>query len=140
MRRWLAFVLVLLLSPPVMAQAPASPADQAAIRQVIGAQMAAFRRDDASAAFAFAAPEIQEKFRNAALFLEMVRVGYPAVYRPRSVEFADLVPNGDSLIQRVLLVGADGRTEVAHYVMERQADGTWRISGCYLTKSDDRST
>lgn len=73
-------------------------------------------------------------------FLAMVRRGYAPVYRPRAVEFRELAETDGALVQRVVLVGPDGVPEVALYVMERQPDGTWRIAGCFLAKSDERMT
>ena len=34
--------------------------------------------------------------------------------------------------QKMLVVGPDGKTYEALYSMEKQPDGTWRISGCTL--------
>jgi hypothetical protein len=44
------------------------------------------------------------------------------------------------LVQRVLLVGPDGVPVTALYFMEQQPDGSWKISGCVLTISEDKST
>ena len=115
-----------------VAQAPASQADRAAIRAVIGDQISAFRRDDGDAAFAFAAPSIRDMFGTADRFMAMVRGGYQPVYRPRQVEFGDLMLKEGALTQVVHVVGPDGIPVTALYFMERQADGTWRISGCSL--------
>jgi len=41
---------------------------------------------------------------------------------------------GGTIIQRVELVGPDGVPALAHYVMQRQSDGSWRINGCFLTR------
>ncbi|WP_374449383.1 DUF4864 domain-containing protein [Stella sp.] len=136
-RRLAALLLLALLAAPASAQ---SPADRAAIERVIRDQMAAFLADDAGAAFAFAAPSIQAMFGTPENFLAMVRSGYAPVYRPRAVEFAELGLSHGVLVQRVLVTGPDGMPEVAHYMMERQPDGRWRIAGCVLTRSEDRTT
>ena len=73
-------------------------------------------------------------------FMAMVRDGYPQVYRPREVEFRDLADIGGRLTQRVLLVGPDGDVVVAHYFMQRQPDGAWRIDGCVLAGSVESAT
>ncbi len=73
-------------------------------------------------------------------FMQMVRTGYGAVYRPREVQFLDLVVEQGELAQRVLFVGPDGVPVIAYYFMERQPDGSWRISGVTLRPSDDRTT
>ena len=118
----LPFVLLLLPSPAARAQEAvplAMPAgDQSAIRQVIEQQLQAFQHDDGEAAFAFASPDIQGIFRDPASFLAMVRGGYMPVYRPREVEFRDIVSYQDHPTQRVLLVGPDNVPVVAYYLME----------------------
>jgi hypothetical protein len=119
--------------------ARADDADQAAIRQVIESQLSAFQRDDASGAYAHASPMIQQKFGNADIFLEMVRTGYVAVYRPREVEFRDLVRRDGLIIQELFVVGPDGRPVLALYEMQRQPDGSWRINGCYFAAAPDQS-
>lgn len=116
--------------------------DGEAIRSVIAAQMEAFARDDGDAAFAFAAPMIRQKFGDATNFMAMVKSGYAAVYRPRKVTFGDLIAPGSRLpVQRVYVVGPDGSLLAFDYVMERQADGEWRIAGVYQHRapSDGRT-
>jgi hypothetical protein len=139
MRRFL--LALLLLVAPAAAQVPATdvaPGDHAAIRGVIAGQMAAFRRDDGAAAFAFASPGIQRIFGNPDNFMAMVRGGFQPVYRPRDVAFRELLRLGDTLIQPVEVIGPDGVAQLALYAMEQQADGSWRIAGCELVAMPDR--
>jgi hypothetical protein len=136
--RWL--VLLLVLTAPLAARADGvAPADAAAIRQVIEGQMSAFRADDWNAAFGFAAPAIQTKFGSTEIFRQMVTGGYQPVYRPKSVEFRALKPTEQGPTQEVFVIGPDGLSYLAYYTMERQADGSWRISGCYLLRAPDQS-
>ena len=111
-------------------------ADQAAIRALIGDQIAAFQRDDDAAAYALAAPGIQDMFPSVESFMAMVRGSYTPVYRPRSVVFGPLVEEPGGPLQRVFVTGPDGLHYVAIYSLERQADGSWRISGCALVRDD----
>lgn len=112
-------------------------ADRAAMEDVIRRQIDAFRRDDGQAAFSFATPDIRRMFRTPEIFMSMVRQGYAPVYRPREVEFRDVIERDGAVVQRVYLVGPDGTPVIALYTMERQSDGIWKIGGCTLLKSDD---
>lgn len=111
------------------------PADRDAIRATIQTQLDAFRRDDARGAYAEAAPGIRDLFPTPDIFLEMVRRGYPPVYRPRSTEFTGLVMENGQLVQQVEIVGPDGMPHLALYTMVKQPDGSWRIAGCAIAAS-----
>jgi hypothetical protein len=124
----------------VDAAAALAEADRAAIRGIIERQIEAFRRDDGAAAFGFASPAIQRQFGTPENFLSMVRRGYAPVYRPQDVAFGPLVTIEGRIVQRVTVVGPDGRPVLALYIMEQQPDGTWRINGCILTTSDEKTT
>ena len=117
------------------AQADLSAADRMAIRGVINRQIEAFRHDDAEAAFSFASPGIQDQFGTPGRFLDMVRRAYPAVHRPRAMEFTGLRLDDGAVVQEVELVGPDGALELALYTMERDSAGAWRIAGCTLVPS-----
>ncbi len=114
-------------------------ADRTAIKEVIQAQMAAFQADDALLAFSFAAPGIQSMFDDPMRFIDMVKQGYMPVYRPREVEFADLLHIHGQPTQRVVVVGPDNGVFNAFYSMEQQNDGSWRIGGCVLQPIQDRA-
>ncbi len=139
MRHALLAVL-LLVGLSARAQGVVSPADGAEIGRVITAQIEAFRRDDADAAFAFATPGIQAKFGDSAHFLQAVKQAYPQVYRPRSFRFLDRGAAAGLVTQRVEIVGADGRLVTAVYDMSHQGDGSWRIDGCRLEKTSLQET
>ena len=105
--------------------------DRAVIRSVIERQMVAFQENDAISAFAFASLGIQQQFGTPENFMHMVTTGYPAVYRPRSVLFEDIVTLSGAIAQPVLLLDSNGVPVKALYLME-QSDSTWRINGCYM--------
>ncbi|WP_395682826.1 DUF4864 domain-containing protein [Inquilinus sp.] len=141
-------VLLLLLAMPAFAQAQTGDAgdstivgnaDGPAIVGVIQKQLDAFRGDRAVEAFGYASANIQHMFGTADNFLAMVRQGYPPVYRPRSVDFRELVTTEGRIVQKVLFVGPDGVPVIAEYFMERQPDGSWRIDGCRLDRRADQS-
>ncbi len=137
MRSLLAsLALSLLVSLPVAA-ADLPAGERAAIEEVVRAQLDAFQRDDGGAAFAAASPTIRDMFRTSDGFMAMVRKGYAPVYRPQFVEFVDVITYRGQPTQRVYLVGPAGRAYMAHYLMQRQADGAWRINGCVLEPLPD---
>ena len=145
MKAALSFALVLALAvitgmPKSGAgQTATDAADRAAIEDIIRDQVAAFKRDDGTTAFSYASPNIQSIFGTAEVFMRMVRQGYQPVYRPQVFEFRELVMVGLALTQKVFVIGPDGLPYHAPYIMERQADGSWRIDGCYLTQSSDEA-
>ena len=116
-----------------------SDKDRASIRQVIQSQMDAFQADDAGTAFSFAAPSIQDQFGDASRFIAMVKRGYMPVYRPRDVEFSEILEVRGKPTQRVVVVGPENGVFSAYYMMEQQPDGSWRISGCVLRPIGDRA-
>jgi hypothetical protein len=124
---------------PAKADDSVAPADATAIQQVIQGQMNAFKIDDWPAAFGYAAPSIQTKFQSPQVFSQMVTQAYQPVYRPRGVEFRAVKASEFGPTQEVFVVGPDGLSYLAYYTMEKQADGTWRISGCYLVRAEDES-
>ena len=135
----LAVLLVGLLPQGALAgeAVPLGAAEAAAIRSVIGAQLEAFQRDDGASAYSFASPTIQRKFGSVEGFMAMVQSGYPVVYRPREVAFLEARVKDGVTVQALRLVGPDGAGFVALYVMEQQADGSWRINGVTLVRNDE---
>jgi hypothetical protein len=116
----------------------ASSDDSNEIRSVILEQMEAFRQDDGAAAFAIAAPEIQTKFGDPERFMAIVAAIYPQVYRPQKVTFLDLNNTGDDVVQKVLLIGPNGRLVIALYQMI-EINGHWRIKGCALITPPEKA-
>jgi hypothetical protein len=125
----------LLLLVPVPDAYALDDSDRRAIHDVIVHQMDSFLSDDAPGAFAYAAPAIQKMFGDADTFMTMVRSGYAPVYRPKTTSFGALSDREFGVVQIVTIVDADGNFWTAIYSMEKEGDGTWRISGCRLNKA-----
>ena len=133
-----AIVLLLVLAAGIGLVAPALAADEiVAAQNVIRSQEQAFSRDDAAAAYSFAAPQIRRIFPNADIFMSMVQNGYAPVYRHRSFEFGEARAEGEWVAQRVHIVDQDGQGWEALYTLEQQADGSFKITGCTLLKVGD---
>ena len=124
----IAIAIVAALTANAAAEPELAASDRAEIRAVIEAQLDAFRADDGVTAFSYASPTIQRIFDNPKRFMTMVKTSYQPVYRPREVEFQDVIEVRGALTQLVLLVGPDNQVVTAFYEMEQQADGAWRAS------------
>jgi hypothetical protein len=109
--------------------------DVAAGQSVIRSQEEAFSRDDAAAAYTFAAPGIKSLFPSADIFMSMVRNAYAPVYRHRSFEFGEAKTSEGKIVQEVQIIDADGAAWEALYTLEPQPDGSLKIIACVLKKA-----
>lgn len=127
--------LVLLAALMIVLASPAAVADDvAAAQSVIRSQVEALGRDDAAAAYFYAAPAIHDLFPQADIFLDMVRRSYAPVYRHKSFEFGEARVFDGKIAQRVHIVDADGIPWEALYTLELESDGSVKISGCVLLR------
>ena len=111
-----------------------SRADQSAFQQIINDQIAAFNADDGLRAYSHAAPVIKQLFPSPDIFMSMVKQGYQPVYRQRSFSFGEVLDDMGRPAQEVTIVDVNGQTWTAIYSFERQANGSWKISGCRLVR------
>jgi hypothetical protein len=93
MVRITAIALCLIFAGHVQADEPVDTA-----QSVIRAQIKAFTEDDAEAAYSFASPEIQAKFPDKRLFLDMVKRSYQHLYRPSRFAFGRAKVVGDEVV------------------------------------------
>lgn len=110
-----------------------------AIQAAITAQLEAFRRNDIAAAWAIAAPNIQQRFGTPQKFVDMVNRSYPQIHNSKSAIFKGLREIDGELVQRVFVEGGPGDFVDAYYLM-KLIDGQWRITGVYMTKPKAEST
>jgi hypothetical protein len=130
-------VLILLAVFMVGFAVPARAADDiAAAQSAIRSQADALGRDDAAGAYAYAAPAIRELFAPAETFMAMVRNSYAPIYRHRSFEFGEARTSDGRIAQRVHIIDSQGEAWEALYTLEQQPDGSLKITGCVLVKSD----
>jgi hypothetical protein len=130
MRAFVLLIACLLLA------SPAGAADNVATAQsVILSQVEALGRDDAEAAYSYAAPAIRDMFPQADIFMSMVRQSYAPVYRHRSFEFGEARVSDGQIAQRVHIIDADGVPWEALYTLEQEPDGSVKIIGCVLLKA-----
>jgi hypothetical protein len=126
-----ALLALAFLSPPLPA-----PAEDAfgASRNVIEQQIEAFLKDDAAAAYAFAAPGIQARYPDQNSFFAMVKKSYQPVYKPGNYAFgrSKTVGNGAMILHELLIEGRDGKDWKAVYQLLRQPDGAYKIGGVII--------
>ncbi|WP_209835315.1 DUF4864 domain-containing protein [Ruegeria sp. HKCCE3926] len=111
-------------------------AQNAKIEANISAQIQAFKADDFATAFTFASPSIQRLFQNPDNFGQMVRNGYPMVWRPADIRFLELREIAGALWQKVMITDANGRVHILDYQMIHLEDG-WKINGVQLLGNAD---
>ena len=122
---------------PLAAMAQDSPAANDAYKAIITHQLQAIAQDDGASAYAEAAPNVQKIFPTPDVFMNMVRGGYPPVYRNKQYSFGDAGMDATGRpFQKVEILGLDGVRYEAIYFMEQQPDGTWKISGVIVGKVD----
>ena len=112
--------------------------DTEAIRDAIARQIGAFLTDNASVAFAHAAPRIQHKYRNGQAFLEAVSKAYLPIYRPLAYRFGELVKSHTGPTQMVHVTGPHGKDWIVSCFMEKQPDTAWKIAGFHVRRAPER--
>lgn len=127
------FFLVLVASCLWFATASAEEAlpPEAGIEATITAQIDAFLEDDFAEAFSYASPNIQRFFGSSDRFGQMVRNGYPMVWRPGDVQYLELRDISGALWQKVLIRDQQGGMHVLDYQMLETAEG-WKINGVQI--------
>ena len=132
-----ALLACLLMSLPAFA----GEAEIKAAQDSIAGQLHAFRADDNATAYSYAAPNVRRIFPTVDTFMGMVAGAYKPVHKPQSFSFGKFQEmNPTSIIQQVIIVGADGKDYEAVYTLELQPDGIWRITGVSLRASNSLST
>ncbi|MCY6380833.1 DUF4864 domain-containing protein [Hoeflea prorocentri] len=110
--------------------------DVASARGIVEQQITAFLSDDIDTAYSFAAPAIKRLYPEPQRFLEMVKRNYQPVYRPGNYAFGRALSDtdGDTIALELLITGPKGKDWRAIYVLNRQDNGKFQISGVQLTK------
>lgn len=116
---------------------PAFADDAGDIKAVISAQLQAFKSGDGATAYSFAAPNIKAIFPSQETFMAMVEGGYAPVFRSSNATFGELTVEGAGFRQEVYLTDQSGQSFIASYTLERQPDGSLKITGCSLRKGND---
>lgn len=121
-----------ILSEPPQAAAPRHVPTQM-VQQVVQQQLAALAKQDASSAFALADPDLRTQFGNADAFLATVKEQYPMLMQASSMLFLKPETDGTIAVQKVRISDEAGEAWSLTYLLNRQQDNQWRISGCVVT-------
>lgn len=103
------------------------------LQQVVQRQLHALARENAGEAFALADAGLRTQFGSPEAFLATVRDEYPMLMHPASVLFLKPETDGSYAMQKVRLTDEDGASWSLTYLLNRQQDDQWRISGCVVT-------
>jgi hypothetical protein len=121
--------------PPAATTTAVSPQ---VVQQVVQQQLNALAIEDAGGAFALADADLRGQFGNAEAFLATVREQYPMLVRPASVLFLKPETDGTIAMQKVRVTDDQGSAWSLTYLLNRQQDDQWRISGCVVTAEGPR--
>ena len=131
MRLWFVFPVLMILSTLA---ARADLARIPALESVIQGQLDAFGQDDVATAFTYASPTIKAIFGTPDRFGQMVRSGYPMVWRPDNLRFLALDERGGLLFQDVIVRDAEGMLHILEYQMQQDGAG-WKINGVSIRRA-----
>lgn len=107
--------------------------DRCDIQRVITQQLDALGSRDGARALSYSSPARQQ-YGSGQRFLEVVQAGFPQLLRARRTDFGPLRLMHGYWTQQVTLTSTDGSRVPLLYVMEQQADGSWRIDQCVKMK------
>lgn len=112
--------------------AEASQIDRKAVQSVIDGQIGAFKAHDHEKAYSFAGPGIRKIFPTVERFIGMVTGGYQPVYDPEHYSFGRSLDVDGTVHQEVILTDKNGKSWQAVYTLQKQEDGSWKITGVKL--------
>ncbi|HZN46943.1 MAG TPA: DUF4864 domain-containing protein [Ramlibacter sp.] len=112
---------------------PSRAAASQVVQQVVQQQLQALASQDAMQAFALADTNMRTQFGTADAFLTTVREQYPMLMHPSSVLFLKPQTHGTIAMQKVRMSDEGGAAWTLTYLLNRQQDNQWRISGCLVT-------
>ena len=139
---WSLACAAVLLGGVVAADLPRSlvarSAAPQALQQVVQRQLQALAHEDAGQAFALTDTQMRTQFGTAEAFLQTVREEYPMLMHPASVLFLKPETDGSIAMQKVRLTDDEGSSWSLVYLLNRQRDNQWRISGCVVTPEGKR--
>ena len=113
--------------------------ERADIQSTISDQLRAFASDNFIEAFTHASPGIKDIFGTVENFSNMVKKGYPMVWRYNNFEFLNLEETPQGYSQIVRITDQNDKLFLLKYFMKNVA-GIWKISGVSIIEASDFST
>ena len=112
--------------------------EKADIQSTISDQLRAFASDNFIEAFTHASPGIKDIFGTVENFSNMVKKGYPMVWRYNNFEFLNLEKTPQGYSQIVRITDQNDKLFLLKYFMKNVA-GIWKISGVSIIEASDFS-
>ncbi len=112
--------------------------EKADIQGTISDQLRAFASDNFIEAFTHASPGIKDIFGTVENFSNMVKKGYPMVWRYNNFEFLNLEETPQGYSQIVRITDQNDKLFLLKYFMKNVA-GIWKISGVSIIEASDFS-
>ena len=112
--------------------------EKADIQSTISDQLRAFASDNFIEAFTHASPGIKDIFGTVENFSNMVKKGYPMVWRYNNFEFLNLEETPQGYNQIVRITDQNDKLFLLKYFMKNVA-GIWKISGVSIIEASDFS-
>ena len=112
--------------------------EKADIQSTISDQLRAFASDNFIEAFTHASPGIKDIFGTVENFSNMVKKGYPMVWRYNNFEFLNLEETPQGYSQIVSITDQNDKLFLLKYFMKNVA-GIWKISGVSIIEASDFS-
>ena len=112
--------------------------EKADIQSTISDQLRAFASDNFIEAFTHASPGIKDMFGTVENFSNMVKKGYPMVWRYNNFEFLNLEETPQGYSQIVRITDQNDKLFLLKYFMKNVA-GIWKISGVSIIEASDFS-
>ena len=112
--------------------------EKADIQSTISDQLRAFASDNFIEAFTHASPGIKDIFGTVENFSNMVKKGYPMVWRYNNFEFLNLEETPQGYSQIVRITDQNDKLFLLKYFMKNVA-GIWKISGVSIMEASDFS-
>ena len=112
--------------------------EKADIQSTISDQLRAVASDNFIEAFTHASPGIKDIFGTVENFSNMVKKGYPMVWRYNNFEFLNLEETPQGYSQIVRITDQNDKLFLLKYFMKNVA-GIWKISGVSIIEASDFS-